>query len=37
MLDEFVVLDYAKHFHLHVFQREEPLAADFRLWRNAIR
>jgi hypothetical protein len=35
-LDEFVVSDYAKILHLHVFPREEPLASDFRLWCNGI-
>jgi hypothetical protein len=35
-MDEFVVSDYAKILHLHIFPREEPLAADFRLWRDAI-
>jgi hypothetical protein len=35
-LNEFVVLDYTEIYHLHIFLREEPLAADIRLWRNAI-
>ncbi len=35
-LDEFVVSDYAKISHLRIFSRKELMAADFRLWRNAI-
>jgi hypothetical protein len=35
-LDEFIVLDYTKISHLPIFLREEPLAADFRLWCDAI-
>jgi hypothetical protein len=31
-LNELVVSDYAKISHLHVFLKEEPLAADFILW-----
>jgi hypothetical protein len=36
MLDEFIVSDYAKILHRHIFPREEPLASDFRLWHNVI-
>jgi hypothetical protein len=35
-LDNFVTLDYVETSHSHVFPKEEPLASDFRLWRDAI-
>jgi hypothetical protein len=36
-LNEFVVSDCSKILHLHVFPREEPLAANFRQWHDVIR
>ncbi len=35
-LDEFVVSEYAERLQGHVFPREEPIALDLRLWREAV-